>query len=467
MPVHLADNDLGGSAIYDEKFNSNNRFMRGVFMEVQPSSTVEYVFPEKPAPFMGSWHPRELGWTITWGLLGSAAIESVTPYAGANVPYPYGSGGHINKRSLTSFTSGCATAGTCGGGTTVIAAIKAHGMILDLAHMGQLGREQVLGLGANATTSPLSQGCDLSIPFCQQSAYPAISSHAGLREMTPPADVMGNGTNEGGLTAAMIARIRAVGGTVGIGTTAADTKSASESAPGAWPNLFGQTVPNDCAGSSKTFAQSYLYALRRMNGKGITLGTDINGLEDRLNPRFGTQGCYARGNIPHSVMFAADASVMVSSASDVPINYRANIIALPGGTAGAQRLVESAAAGLNYVHYGSVPPRGGRFRTTFDPRDYQTNMANEQFSVAPYAILKTDSMATVSPLPPLTPSVTADRTFDLNYDGLAHYGMLPDMLQDARVVGITNEQLGPMFQGAEALVLTWEKACAFPGALCN
>lgn len=86
--------------------------------------------------------------------------------------------------------------------------------------------------------------------------------------------------------------------------------------------------------------------------------------------------------------------------------------------------------------------------------------------VAPY-VLQSTSMNVVSGLPPLNASVTGNRTFDLNYDGLAHYGMLPDMLQDTRVVGMTQEQLGPMFQGAEAIVQTWEKACRFPGAACN
>ena len=43
-------------------------------------------------------------------------------------------------------------------------------VILDLAHLDQLGREQILGLGAavNLTNSPLNQGCDMSQAGCQQ-----------------------------------------------------------------------------------------------------------------------------------------------------------------------------------------------------------------------------------------------------------------------------------------------------------
>ncbi len=169
-------------------------------------------------------------------------------------------------------------------------------------------------------------------------------------------------------------------------------------------------------------------------------------------------------------MLAADGSVMVSSASDVPINYRPSLLALTDdtATAGEERFFEALhGRHLNYAHYNGVAPSGGRFRTTFDPPNYRTNMKSYTFGVGPLVQLVNPPAQLVSGLPPLNASVTGNRTFDLNYDGLAHYGMLPDMLQDTRVVGMTQEQLGPMFQGAEAIVQTWEKACRFPGAACN
>ena len=36
-------------------------------------------------------------------------------------------------------------------------------------------------------------------------------------------------------------------------------------------------VPNDCAGSSKTWAQAYLYAVQKMQGKNVALGSDVGG----------------------------------------------------------------------------------------------------------------------------------------------------------------------------------------------
>jgi hypothetical protein len=53
----------------------------------------------------------------------------------------------------------------------------------------------------------------------------------------------------------------------------------------------------------------------------------------------------------------------------------------------------------------------------------------------------------------------ANRGWDLNIDGLANEGLLPDAWQDLRNVGVTWEQLGPLFSSAEDFVAMWERAC--------
>jgi hypothetical protein len=58
-----------------------------------------------------------------------------------------------------------------------------------------------------------------------------------------------------------------------------------------------------------------------------------------------------------------------------------------------------------------------------------------------------------------------DRTFDLNTDGLANYGMYADWLHDLQVVG-GNEIMADMFQGAEAYLETWERADGVPATSC-
>jgi len=49
------------------------------------------------------------------------------------------------------------------------------------------------------------------------------------------------------------------------------------------------------------------------------------------------------------------------------------------------------------------------------------------------------------------------RDYDINLDGMAHYGMLPDFLQDLRNDGLTAEDLAPLFRSAYDYLQMWEK----------
>jgi microsomal dipeptidase-like Zn-dependent dipeptidase len=51
------------------------------------------------------------------------------------------------------------------------------------------------------------------------------------------------------------------------------------------------------------------------------------------------------------------------------------------------------------------------------------------------------------------------RTYDVNFDGLAQYGLLPDFLEDVRVLGATEDDLAPVFRSADATVRMWEESC--------
>jgi hypothetical protein len=52
------------------------------------------------------------------------------------------------------------------------------------------------------------------------------------------------------------------------------------------------------------------------------------------------------------------------------------------------------------------------------------------------------------------------RDFDYNLDGLAHYGMLPDMLQDLTNVGLPTSTLTKFFASAERYIQVWEGSVA-------
>jgi hypothetical protein len=59
-----------------------------------------------------------------------------------------------------------------------------------------------------------------------------------------------------------------------------------------------------------------------------------------------------------------------------------------------------------------------------------------------------------------------DRTFDLNTDGVANYGMYADWLRDVQQVG-GPQVMADMFQGAEAYLETWERADGVPAMSCR
>ena len=51
-----------------------------------------------------------------------------------------------------------------------------------------------------------------------------------------------------------------------------------------------------------------------------------------------------------------------------------------------------------------------------------------------------------------------DRVVDYNDDGFATIGQYPDLIADLQAVGISQDDLEPLFHSAEAYIRTWEKA---------
>jgi hypothetical protein len=60
--------------------------------------------------------------------------------------------------------------------------------------------------------------------------------------------------------------------------------------------------------------------------------------------------------------------------------------------------------------------------------------------------------------PPLERNTAGPRRdFDINLDGLAHYGLLPDFLQDMRNQGLAIEDFATLFRSANDYVEVWAK----------
>lgn len=63
--------------------------------------------------------------------------------------------------------------------------------------------------------------------------------------------------------------------------------------------------------------------------------------------------------------------------------------------------------------------------------------------------------------------VTGNRVFNYNTDGLAHVGLLPDVIQDMRNQGMNDHYIEMFFRGAESYLQMWEKAQARSRALTD
>lgn len=87
--------------------------------------------------------------------------------------------------------------------------------------------------------------------------------------------------------------------------------------------------------------------------------------------------------------------------------------------------------------------------------------------------LRFESMTQGSPTgaAPMLRSQLGNRDFDVNLDGLAHYGMLPDFLQDVhnQLAGTESNRpdavrdLRALFRSAEDYIVTWERVEAGKG----
>jgi microsomal dipeptidase-like Zn-dependent dipeptidase len=55
-------------------------------------------------------------------------------------------------------------------------------------------------------------------------------------------------------------------------------------------------------------------------------------------------------------------------------------------------------------------------------------------------------------------AVIGERTFDFNVDGMAHMGMIPDFVEDLKSLGMSDDDLRPLYSSAEAYIQMWKRA---------
>ena len=299
-------------------------------------------------------------------------------------------------------------------------------------------------------------------------------------------------------------RIRETQGTVGVFLTL----NHKQKYTGRWGDFA-----NDCPGSSKTFAQMYCYSLDKMNGKGVGLASDFP-MVDAICPRFGPYAAWAltveEDNALKKQQRTTNRMAQTNGVKyDVPSrNYHEEFFnggqvdgfeedvwkALAAWEAGVNAVLNENAVSLS----GEIG-HGGRIRNMVKGLNYvnENELLHPCFGciqgdapweqAAMYCLKKNrapDQLSTYSTgdqreiiniynqiLPywnlwkarsgnnePLRRMITGNRYWDFNTDGLAHFGLLPDLLQDLKNIGFSPLQLNPLFSSAEDYIRMWEKA---------
>ncbi len=236
-PLHLVDNALGGTAIFDDRFNLSNHYLISRYASSAP----------KPWWYHAHAVPPTGDLADVRYLLGANKDN----YALINV---YGQGyptymkdlglvGHFNGRTLTA------------AGKQFVESMMNRGMLVDVEHMS-------------------SQTLDAALTVAESRSYPLVSSHTGFRELAVPRVHTGPSdptfihgcANEGMRSRLQLERLNKLGSIIGIG------------------GHVGM-VQDLTIDSSRGWARAYHY-VRSLGIDRIGIGTDMNGFAQAPGPRF-------------------------------------------------------------------------------------------------------------------------------------------------------------------------------------
>ncbi len=401
-------------------------------------------------------------------------------------------------------------------GNKLIQKMMVKGFIIDGEHMGYETKENVFSVASARNYPIISSHTDpagLSMNW--------IGSPVAFKDNGGPKDNqifnqnnfgttnIRNLANEFTMADEHFAKINSSGGTVGVFMLPYFKKSY---------NGFLGSVANDCAGSSKTFAQMYLYSADKMDLKGVALATD-RGMTDFIGPRFGPNSAYglkdekllsARINTRKEQRLAQRNGVKY----DVPMSsYHPEFyenLEMKGGLLGildeqvvtyleedVWKVLAALEAGVakNNLPISRDALHIGRIINFYEGYTI-TQLDNPLIKTADYfekaAMFCAKNNKNITSLPgydgwfptdkeyimtmhntiipvlqswqskngnnqPLRRLKTGNRYWDFNTDGMAHYGLMPDFLQDLRNIGVSTTVLSLLFRSAEDYIQMWEK----------
>jgi microsomal dipeptidase-like Zn-dependent dipeptidase len=500
-PIHLTNNAFGGTAIYMRFLETANVFITGEHWEVEDAwqtgvryrldRDVDLVEDAERMVAMSGGRKRAMHrHTLIDHIPGIHNLAEA-------VEAPKLSGGHANIRSLNQY------------GVILLEEMMKRGMIIDIDHMSE-------------------KSTDASLDLAETYQYPVITTHSWFRDLLYSSDNEFNPqeeksydtsdvhkvAHEAGKRGDQIERITRLGGMVAAILNQGDIAGLRQIMP-----ALASKIKATCAGSSTAWAEAYLYALAKTGGKGVAIGSDINGAAGLPGPRFGTFAAYgARHDTRREPNRRAEIDSQSNGvAYNEPIrDYRWHRFE-PTGQSGYDEetcdiwhAIAQYAAGFNpslQNHPKSDFPELN-IKQMFEAADLYLDQdwidhitlgfwiadqpepaTTEQIAHWPreqqaayfarLGIPKGDEVTLDEHTLPLMEKIKSSwaqwkrmsgdnrplarscagerRDFDINIDGMAHYGLLPDLLQDLRNIGLTADDLAPLFRSAYDYVQMWEK----------
>jgi microsomal dipeptidase-like Zn-dependent dipeptidase len=235
FPVHVLNNPVGGTAVYENLFNYANKREMGSWWKLQCAADGDNI-KHKFSTLIGDDVPTEVKVLLS-------GLSNIKVGLDLNAPAPpsCGKNGHKNAQGLNLNQDGT------GDGKVALAEMMRLGMLIDVDHMSEKGVNDTLALAE-------------AVP----NGYPLVSGHTGLRTFK---------FDENQRTQTQLERIGKLGGMFGLGS--ADLPANAWAAQYAVANSF-------ISGLETTKGKTAVFGEGR-----VSFGTDLNGLVKGAPPRAG------------------------------------------------------------------------------------------------------------------------------------------------------------------------------------
>ncbi len=233
-PIHIVDNALGGTAIYDDRFNCLNHYLIRKHARHLPDPwyfSIQSANEESKVRYLLSADLCTLAPAVAYGVWAGDYYRSPI--------HNFGEFGHVNARGLSE------------AGEAFVRAMMDHGMLIDVEHMS-------------------SRALARTLEIAESAYYPLVSSHTALRplavERHEGQPYVKGCAHEGMRTCAEMERLRELGGVLGIGGHVGRIRGR--------PDI------------SSSWADAYKFATNELKFRAVAIGTDMNGFAEAPGPRF-------------------------------------------------------------------------------------------------------------------------------------------------------------------------------------